>query len=859
MQPTAPACPSCPAYGEAQGFTPDELIPGATVLLLQHSPPTTDAHAGHFLPLAQLERGGNVSVASVFKCRFNKQPSGVVLEQTIAHCTKHHLVVPDEVKLIIAEGEVPASWCAGERVQPYRWRGHVLHPTQAGLPTTYVVEDAKAINKDPKLWWLSEIDWRKSQRTVGNWPSKVPGRLIARADNWFQVERWFNTAAKSASASPVAIDTEFAGRPFGRDQPLLTMVGLGWVDTTGSVQGVQLDCQHAEPWMKASFYKLLDQLVTRVPVLFQNFAADMPILKRCAGIEYSSYKQVDDQMLAHAVLYCELPHDLEFLTSLYGQYYKIKHLGDYTTSEAEKQTSFQYLIDNNYVEPVEGDTPDLLYNWGDVIEPLAIWGHLIKAFDMDQQAYQVYKSQSIGLIPELLRTMERGIKVNKPRVIEARDEYQQRVKQAQLLAECYYGKPINLGSDDQVGYYLYRERDYPVQINRKTKQPTVDDDAIAQLRNFVGPDVDTQAPQTLALALQRIDLGADPILEARVLYQEAQHVLDAYIYGLVSSAYNEHDKGKKKRLRDQAKREGFTLADVVDRVYPNYAIHTQKTARWSTTNPPLAQLPGDLRDIIIPDEGECWPHWDWKGMELHFLECHSGSRILKDAHDNGVDLHTWTMCKMFSYTLPPNLKDPFGDPVNQAWKDKYNVNSGSDPRRIFSKSARFEMNYGGTGATAASKAIRMGLSKVEVNRALSNLLTADIDYFKWRQAIEREVKGSRVIRTFTGRPRRFLSIGRQHGVAVPAKVVREALDYPMQAGVSDVANMTIIAMTKLYPQLGLAWTMHDAQYYHCKVADLTPELIEGIKQVAMTPYTIEGRVKRFPLDFGVVYPPGKEG
>ena len=842
------SCQGCVLEGVTHDYTPDELTSEATTLVLSQSLSAVgDTYTNHFFPLAQLERGVSVSIAGVIKCKH----VGVPPQEAIDHCTSKHLVIPKEVTKVIADGEVAASWCAGWKVNASQWRGHQLYPTRPGLPNVYVVQELSKIVKDPKGWWVNEIDMRKAHRTGQTWPSVIPARLIARADNWNEVLKWISTAIQRASC--VAIDTEFVGRPFGLAQPLLTMVGLGWVDTTGGIHGLQLDTRQAEPWMKSSFYKHLADLVARVPVLFQNYAADMPVLKRCADIQYDSYKQVDDQMLAHAVIYCELPHDLEFLTSIYGQYYKIKHLGDYNTPEDVKWASLRWLASKGWIDHTPGDTPDLLYNWGDVIEPLMIWEHLKQAFDMDQQAYQVYRSQSIGLIPQLLKSMERGIKINKPRVIEARDEYEGRVKQAGLLAECYYGKPINLGSDDQVGYYCYTEMGYPVQVSKKTRNPTVDEDAVAYLRDHVGPDVDTKIVLTLEVALARIELGADPILEARVLYQEAQHALDAYIYGLVATVYTAQGESAKKKARNDAKKNGFSLGDIVERVYPNFAIHTQKNARWSTTNPPLAQLPGDLRDIIIPDEGECWPHWDWKGMELHFLECHSGSRILKDAHDNGVDLHTWTMCKMFGFQLPPNLKDPFGDPINQTWRDRYSLRSSGDPRRVFSKSARFEMNYGGTGATAASKAIRMGLSKAEVNRALNNLLTADVDYYRWRQTIERQVKQTRIIRTFTGRPRRFLSIGQQHGTAVPAKVVREALDYPMQAGVADLFNLTLIEVCKTYPFIMLAWQMHDAMYLSCPIHLLTDEVIEGLKNIATREVVVEGRTKRFPIDFGIIH------
>ena len=1107
-------------YGDGQGFVKDELIPNATTLVLGQAPGSTEESKGmpfigptgelqtqHFFPLARLQRGENVHIANVLKCRWSengkktdKLPPENILAQAVDHCTTHHLQIPTTTSLVIAEGALAASWCAARHISVHQWRGHQLYPTRIGLPTTYVVEHLASVLRDPKSWWIAELDWRKSTRTSQQWPKAIPSRLIATANNWSEVTEWFKRATRSAPY--IAIDTEFIDRPFGPTQPVLTMVGLGWSDAHGNVHGLQIDTCAAENWMKASFYHHLHELIKQVPVLFQNFAADMPVLKRCAGIQYDSYKQIDDTMLAHAVIYCELPHDLEFLTSIYGGYYKIKHLGDDDMPEEAKWASLRWLVEKGWIAPTTGDTPDLLYNWGDIIEPLMIWEHLKRAFEMDQAAYTVYKTQSIGLIPILLKSMERGIKVNKPRVMSAKIEYETRVQHAQVLAESYYGKPINLGSDDQVAYYCYRERDYPLQQHKKTKSPTVNEDAIAVLRNIVGPDVDTQVSLTLELALARIEQGADPILEARVLYQDAQHALDAYIYGLAASIYTERDEGRKKKARLHIKQAGFTLDDIVDRVYPNFAIHSQKNARWSTTNPPLAQLPNDLRDIIIPDDGECWLHWDWKGMELHFLECHSGSRILKQAHDEGIDLHTWTMCKMFGYQLPSNLKDPFKDPTCESWRDRYSLRSSSDPRRVFSKSARFECvpldtriltrngwkhyneiivgedvlvynqethmkewgklldvvqydnaelihidhrswkvtttpdhrwfvrkrtwvgrqwktspymqsesvwrtedlntecnvivnapmqldlgdganllqqkydidwtrevcrmstsqreafilgfsladghyqpcgrwiidqndgplwdailtacfihfgvhitashspskgpckrlqvgkkshitmqlttqervsnssvwcpitshgswvmrqgdtisitgncNYGGTGSVAASKAIRMGLTKHEVQQALANLLTADIDYYRWRQVIERQVKATRIVRTFTGRPRRFLTVGKESGTAVPAKVVREALDYPMQAGVSDVANLTIIKMHQVYPHLGLVWTIHDAQYYSVPTRDITDELIENVKSIAKAPHMIEGKEKRFPIDFDIVYPP----
>ena len=861
-------CIGCPLAGDMQGFVPDELVSGATTMILGQAPgqveeregrpfigPTGEQQTEHFFPLAGLDRGQNVHIANVLKCRWAKDghktdelPPLDVLTEAVDHCTKAHLRIPEGTKLIIAEGGLAASWCADRPVPVHRWRGHLLYPIRPELPPVYVVEHLASVARDPKMWWVAELDWRKITR-LDSWFQPIPGRLIASPNNWGQVMEWFVEAGRTAQK--LAIDTEYIGRPFGPEQPLLTIIGLAYRTQQEEVKGLQLDCRSAENWMRASFYRHLQELVSLCPVVFQNYAADMPVLKRCTGVQFESYKHVDDTMLAHAILYCELPHTLEFLTSIYGMYTKLKHLGDIPNDI--KLASIEWLYNNNLLQKLEGETPELLYNWGDVIETLTIDTYLTKGFETDQLAYEIYTDQSLALIPILLQRMERGLKVSKPRVMAAKVEYENKVVSASRLAEAYYGRPINLGSDTQLAYYCYQEKGYPVQYEQKTKRPTVDENAIAFLRDFVGPTVDARAVLTLDLALKRIEQGADPILEARVLYQEAQHHLDTYIYSLVKDVYNEIQEGPKKKAREHAKKLGFTEDDVVDRVYPNFAIHSQKTGRWSTTDPPLAQLPSALRDIIIPDEGEVHIHWDWKGIELHFLEAHSGSRILRQAHRDGIDLHTWTLCKMFGYELPPNLKDPYGAPENQAWRDKYSLHASSDPRRTFAKSGRYEMVYGGQGNTAAEKAIRMGLPKHEVQAALSKLLTADIDYYKWRQVIERQVKATRIIRTFMGRPRRFLTVGR--GIAVPPKVVREALDYPMQGGVSDVLNTTIIKLIEKYPFLSLAWTMHDAVYLACPTQLLTEEVITGVQAIATQPYTIEDTIKSFPIDFDIIHPP----
>ena len=157
------SCQGCPLYGDGKGYVPDELVPGARVLVLAQNPGGSEEggeritgyeYAGrrrvpviepgeprpligatgyemerHYLPLAGLVRGENVSFANVIKCRqivggkrVNDLPKGKVLAAAISHCTRAHLRVPEGVELVVAMGAVSTQYmgCPGT---VSAWRG----------------------------------------------------------------------------------------------------------------------------------------------------------------------------------------------------------------------------------------------------------------------------------------------------------------------------------------------------------------------------------------------------------------------------------------------------------------------------------------------------------------------------------------------------------------------------------------------------------------------------------------------------------------------------------------------------------------------------------------------------------------
>lgn len=859
MQDKSSTCLGCPLYADGKGFVPDAIVENSRVAILAQNPGADEERQGRpmvgatgqlqderFLPLAGLERK-DVSVLNVLKCRYiiggkkvNDLPPEDILEQAVEHCTRAHLRIPEHITNVILQGALALKWATGRGdMAMWKWRGHVVgyegqrRPHRLGQRNAYVVEHLANLVRDQKAWFLTELDWRRAGRWLdGQYPRPIPEALILGkgwAGDLKLVEDWFEGASHSRY---VTIDTEYVGGGHPSDPGYMTILGMGYLGGDGVPHGLQVQWDGVDAWVKEFVSRRLRALVTLVPVLVQNYAADLPVLRSACGIQYDEYMRVDDTMLLHGVLYSELPHSLEFLDSLYGWYPKLKHLSE--------------------------EDP-LLYNWGDVLSTIAIWEGILTTCKGDQQAWEVYETQSRALIPTLLRSMERGIKVNKRRVLELKEELERQAAEATAIAQCHTGWKINLGSDDQVKYWAYHYKNHPLVTDKDTGNPTLSQDALAELREIEGPAISDKDELCTELILKRIAEGGDPVLEARALYQDAQHLLDAYIYSLHRSVVAAEGEDEKKRARTRVKGIPWTVDDIVDRVYPHFAIHTQKTGRWSTSDPPLAQLPEHMRDLIQPDPGHVWLAWDWSGIESQILEVECGSDLLREAHEKGLDEHVWRLCLIAGYDLPPNLKDPHKSPECAAWREKYNWKGKDDPRRIFAKSAFYELIFGGVkGSNAARKAARMGIDARLVKQFAERLQDADPQYSKFKRMIEDLVRRTRIVRTFMGRPRRFLGVSRS-GYGVSQKVLREALNIKMQGGVSDIFNTTLLLIERELPQTAFVFGVHDSQYHSIPREMITSSVLGCVEKIVTRPFTINGREKRFPASFKLITPPDEPG
>lgn len=480
-------------------------------------------------------------------------------------------------------------------------------------------------------------------------------------------------------------------RPTG----MLETIGIG--NETGIVQ---IDWQASEDLHPGLRCWLMD-VIAAVPVVFQNADGDIRKLRENGfPIEASSFKQLDDTMLAHAVLESELPHDLEFLTLEHG------HLPQHK--------------DLMKVAPVE-------YNAADVLETVLIWKHYLQPFlARDPQAEFIYRRQSLPFLWLAIEGEEAGIRVHPHKSLVLFEQYDAKRVQAASLMQAYCGWPVNLNSPDQIKHVFYNLEGLPIQREKggwgEEGKVTSDKDALATLRRLQGTEWDPGDPPTLEQAWLNIEAGGNPALEARYLHIGAQQAISHYIEPFLE--------------------ETIDGTVVRARIYPGCRIHVQSSGRVGYVNPALPQLKGDLLEQLTPDVETCWVGWDWKQIEVRLLAVLADDPVYISAFAAGTDIHEANVRAVFGPTK--------GSPELEAI------------RRRWIKAFVFRLHYRGlpenAGDIPGTKAL--GLDTDGLISASQRYLAKHPALPVYWQEIEAEADRTKCVRTFMGRPRRLTGTNR---------------------------------------------------------------------------------------------------
>ena len=493
-------------------------------------------------------------------------------------------------------------------------------------------------------------------------------------------------------------------------------------------------------------------------------------------------------MTGSAVLWPDMPHDYEFVASIYGKYPKLKHLSKENI---------------------------LLYHWGDLIDLVWIWEELKNEFKKEPKCEEKYRQQNLKVIPVVLTREQEGIKVNQERIEKAIPEYQGLTDAASILAQAYCGFPINLGSTVQLANYLYH--------GEVLRTGSLDQDHVAVLRNKFypfDPDQEDKEGFSVKYICDRVKLGAHPLLELRTMYAKSEKIISGYL----------------EQLRG------------VGRIYPQINIHTQAGGRHSITKPALATLPPDLRDIIIPDEGQVWIGGDWKAQEPRLQWGYSGSKVLERAFTCGEDIHTTFLCDLYGWGRPQDLRDPHHSAVDAGWRQAHSWGGSDDPRRVFAKQVRYEVAFDHTekAYNAQQKAIRMGIEPSKAKEAAQLLLNSDPELRDWFRKLMVEGEKTRIVRSWGGGRRVF------YWADSFAKIpLNEMRNYPSQAGGADLYNLTIAEVAEKILIAKFVYGLHDSLYWSFP-EDLWKQWFPELKRIVEQPRLIGKIMVPFPMDFKMI-------
>ena len=430
-----PGCVGCPLRGDGtQAFVGDELIENARVMVVGQNPGEAEAEHGRpfvgrtgevmekrYFKIANLERG-QVSLGNAIRCRWHDsndlpplvQPRSAALgkrgmmEDALIHCQRAHGHVPSGTRLIVTQGEY-ALWSMTRQRSVTAWRGWMVPLTtqtsgwksSVWTPSGYflgvlVTVHLAAIFRDPSLGLPTRMDWAKVPRILrGAWPLPFPGYHPEPPKVWPRVS---------------AFDTEF-----DPETKMLTRYSLydggekPWVVEAGDVGGVAIP-EGPPP-----------------TVYMHNVEADILHLERMMGSRVHDF-QIEDTMLMHSVLWSDLPHDLEYLGSLFARTNRWKHLG--------------------FSDPT--------YSGGDAVGTYDVALALIREMREDPQSYWVYRNSVFPLIPTIMEAEKVGLALDQARVQEAIEHFERKQQRTAAQAQMYSGFPINLGSPDQVARWLYQ-------------------------------------------------------------------------------------------------------------------------------------------------------------------------------------------------------------------------------------------------------------------------------------------------------------------------------------------------------------------------------------------------------------------
>jgi DNA polymerase-1 len=353
----------------------------------------------------------------------------------------------------------------------------------------------------------------------------------------------------------------------------------------------------------------------------------------------------------------------------------------------------------------------------------------------------VYETLERALSPVLARMEARGVTVDRQILARLTGDFAQRA--AALEAEAYElaGESFNLGSPKQLGDILFGKMSLPGGTRTKTGQWSTGADVLEEL------------------ALQGI-----PLARTIVDWRQLTKLMGTYTNALPNY-----------------------INPRTGRVHTSYNQASVLTGRLSSNEPNLQNIPvrtvdgRKLRTAFVAPPGRVLISADYSQIELRILAHIADIGALKDAFEEGLDIHAMTASEMF------------GVPVE---------GMPSDVRRR-AKAINFGIIY---GISAFGLANQLGIERSEAGDYIKRYFARFPGIKDYMDEQRKKVRAEGFVETIFGRKIGF----ENHLTSNPSErafIERASINAPIQGSAADIIRRAMIKMEPALKKAGIAADM----------------------------------------------------
>lgn len=501
---------------------------------------------------------------------------------------------------------------------------------------------------------------------------------------------------------------------------------------------------------------------------------------------------VQDTMISQHSIFSDMRKSLDFQASMYAQYYVF------------------WKDEGKNLDPasVTDETQWWEYNCRDCVYTDEV-GEAELETVAKLQLTEVHAFQQRMFWP-VLRTMERGIRIDTARRNELILEVQDAIAKREEFLNRVLGHPFNCNSPKQMHTLFYSDLKLPVQRKRAVKgkpgQITLDDEALQKLvriEPLIKPLVNCIADiRTLGKFLSNF--------LCRSLDHDGRMRCSYNIGGSESGA--SAPKTYRLSSSENAFGSGTNLQNIPGKKSKSMGKAAARGAIAGFGDP--YKFP-NIREIFIPDPGYTWFDMDLERADLFTVCWEANDEQLKAAMRMGVDIH---LLNAFVITgkEPPPLEELIET------HDRYEHHRGPyEYTREFAKVFCHGTNFGGQPRTMAA---HTGRTIAEIERAQHIWFGAHPGIRTWHARVSAQIAARRYIENRFGY--RWYIFDRVENA------LNEAIGWIPQSHTSIVINKIWERIDREIPEVQILMQVHDSlpgQFPTAMASSLLPRIRECAK------------------------------